>query len=239
LPARPLTRRHHLLLNAIGCLSLVLFAPACSHHKRVARVVPLPPIGWTETGIASWYGEPYNGRRAANGEIYDMEKLTAAHRTLPFGAVVRVTNMTNSKRVEVRITDRGPFVDGRIIDLSRAAARQIDLIRPGIARVRIEITAYGPSRYGMEGAFGVQVGEFDNRKRADKLRKRLVKHYTPVDVLSPSGTATSWRVIVGRRATEGEAAALALALRHDYKEVFVVRLDLPSPPSGGGGLPPE
>ena len=82
----------------------------------------------TETGIASWYGYPYHGRRAANGEIYDMEKLTAAHRTLPFGTWVRVTNLTNSKTVDVRITDRGPFIDGRIIDLSKAAAREIDQV---------------------------------------------------------------------------------------------------------------
>ena len=96
-------------------------------------------VGETETGIASWYGVPYNGRRSANGEIYDMEKLTAAHRSLPFDTWVEVTNLVNNKRVEVRITDRGPFVDGRIIDLSMAAAREIDLVTAGIVRVRIKV----------------------------------------------------------------------------------------------------
>ena len=96
-------------------------------------------IGATETGIASWYGVPYHGRRAASGEIYDMEQLTAAHRTLPFDTWVEVTNLDNGKHVDVRITDRGPFVDGRIIDLSRAAARQIDMLGPGIARVRLKV----------------------------------------------------------------------------------------------------
>jgi rare lipoprotein A len=96
-------------------------------------------IGETQTGIASWYGVPYNGRRAANGEVYDMEKLTAAHRTLPFDTWVEVTNLTNNKRVDVRITDRGPFVNGRIIDLSLAAAREIDLVTAGIVRVRIKV----------------------------------------------------------------------------------------------------
>lgn len=111
-------------------------------RKTSAHVPPsVKParIGETQTGIASWYGVPYNGRRSANGEIYDMEKLTAAHRTLPFDTWVEVTNLTNNKRVDVRITDRGPFINGRIIDLSLAAAREIDLVTAGIVRVRIKV----------------------------------------------------------------------------------------------------
>src|SRR5579883_3041588 len=100
------------------------------------RPAPLPG---SETGIASWYGHPYHGRPAANGEIYDMEQMTAAHRTLPFDTVVRVTNLKNDKSVEVRINDRGPFVDNRIIDLSHAAAQAIDMIGPGTAQVRMDI----------------------------------------------------------------------------------------------------
>ena len=111
-------------------------------RKTSAHVPPsVKParIGETQTGIASWYGVPYHGRRSADGEIYDMEKLTAAHRTLPFDTWVQVTNLTNNKRVDVRITDRGPFVNGRIIDLSLAAAREIDLVTAGIVRVRIKV----------------------------------------------------------------------------------------------------
>ena len=96
-------------------------------------------IGQTETGIASWYGIPYDGRRSANGEIFDMQKWTAAHRTLPFDTWVQVTNLANGKHVDVRITDRGPFVDGRIIDLSLAAARELDMVQSGIVRVRIKV----------------------------------------------------------------------------------------------------
>jgi rare lipoprotein A len=111
--------------------------------KKTSAHVPSPvkpaPIGQTETGIASWYGAPYNGRRAANGEVYDMEQLTAAHRTLPFDTWVEVTNLANKKRVDVRITDRGPFVNGRIIDLSLAAAREIDMVGAGIVKVRIKV----------------------------------------------------------------------------------------------------
>jgi len=120
--------------------SLSLFT-GCA-RKTSARVPsPVKParVGETQTGIASWYGVPYHGRRSANGEIYDMERLTAAHRTLPFDTWVEVTNLSNNKRVDVRITDRGPFVNGRIIDLSLAAAREIDLVTAGIVRVRIKV----------------------------------------------------------------------------------------------------
>jgi rare lipoprotein A len=208
------------------CAALLLMSSACSHGRRKApRAVAAPPVGWTETGVASWYGEPYHGRRSANGEIYDMEQFTAAHRTLPFGAEVRVVNLTNAKRVEVRITDRGPFVDGRIIDLSRAAARRIDLIGPGTVRVRIEVLGYGVARPGFDGAFGVQAGAFRSRKKAEQLRNRLAKNFAPVELLAPAGTARDWRVIVGRRSTQADAEALAGALRHDYREVFVIRID--------------
>jgi rare lipoprotein A len=120
--------------------SLALFT-GCARKTSAHVPAPVKParIGETETGIASWYGVPYNGRRSANGEIYDMEKLTAAHRTLPFDTWVEVTNLVNHKHVEVRITDRGPFVDGRIIDLSLAAARQLDFVQAGIVRVRIKV----------------------------------------------------------------------------------------------------
>src|SRR5258708_28419177 len=99
---------------------------------------PLPPavVGQTENGVASWYGHPYHGRQAADGEIYDMETLVAAHRTLPFNTWVRVVNLRNFKEVDVRIIDRGPFIEGRIIDLSHAAAQKIDLIRPCIGPVK-------------------------------------------------------------------------------------------------------
>lgn len=119
---------------------------ACA--KRTAARIPPPPaaarIGSTETGEASWYGAPYDGRRAASGEIYDMEKLTAAHRTLPFDTWVEVTNLSNGKQVDVRINDRGPFKGGRIIDLSHAAAREVGMLGPGTARVRLKVIQAPP-----------------------------------------------------------------------------------------------
>jgi rare lipoprotein A len=105
--------------------------------------VPVPatpaPIGWTETGVASWYGPGYDGRRTASGEVFDMHALTAAHRKLPFNTWLEVTNLKNGEQVEVRITDRGPFKDGRIIDLSKGAAERIDMVRDGIVRVRLKV----------------------------------------------------------------------------------------------------
>ena len=121
-----------------------LLATAGCARRSVARVPAPPPsvrAGSIENGVASWYGAPYDGRRAASGEIYDMEQLTAAHRTLPFDTWVEVTNLSNRKRVDVRINDRGPFVDGRVIDLSYAAAREIDMLGPGTARVRLKVIA--------------------------------------------------------------------------------------------------
>jgi rare lipoprotein A len=117
-----------------------MFVAGCGH--RAARVnAPIAParIGSTETGVASWYGVPYDGRRAASGEVYDMRQLTAAHRNLPFQTWVEVTNLSNGKQVDVRINDRGPFVQGRIVDLSQAAARDIDMLRAGTARVRLKV----------------------------------------------------------------------------------------------------
>ena len=102
-------------------------------------VVVLPKLGTVETGIASWYGPPYHGRATASGEIFDMEKLTAAHPSFAFGTWLRVENLDSGKNVVVRVNDRGPFVKKRIIDLSRAAAREIDMIGPGTARVKLVV----------------------------------------------------------------------------------------------------
>jgi rare lipoprotein A len=116
------------------------------------------------------YGVPFHGRRASNGEIYDMHKLTAAHRTMPFETMVRVTNLNNGKSTTVRITDRGPFVDNRVIDLSLAAAREIESIGPGVVPVRLEVLGNVDVTAGF---FTIQVGAFRERANAERLRDRL------------------------------------------------------------------
>ena len=190
------------------------------------------PAGYTEEGNASWYGEPFNGRRASNGEIYDMYKLTAAHRTLPFDTVVRVTNLNNGKSTTVRITDRGPFVENRIIDLSLAAAREIELVGPGVAPVRVEVL--GANVDPTAGFFTVQVGAFKDRGNAERLRDRLNASYAPIFIQqydAPDGTF--YRVRVGK--VSGEDAAQQFSEQLRSREGFmpyVVRLD-PEMPAGG------
>jgi rare lipoprotein A len=174
--------------------------------------------------VASWYGAPFHGRKSSSGEIFDMNRFVAAHRTLPFGSIVRVTNLNNGKHTEVRIIDRGPFVEGRLIDLSLAAAHAIDIVATGIAPVRLElITSPSP----LTGAFSVQVGAFQQRKNADRLQADLSRHY-PVFVqeyAAPAGHL--YRVRVGRLATEQAAQHLAAQLNRErgFHNTFVVRLD--------------
>ena len=177
--------------------------------------------------MASWYGHPYHGRTAASGETYDMEQLTAAHRTLPFGTLVRVVNLDNSKTVDVRINDRGPFVDDRIIDLSHAAARSIDLIGPGTAKVRLEVLQ-APAML-TPGYFAVQVGAFQNRANADRLRAEMEARYGAAHLVLRPGDPQLWRVLVGRATTVDDAGALAGRIRAEHEgklgQAFVIRDD--------------
>lgn len=124
--------------SRIPCVACtLLLISGCSLVTRPTPPPSFPETGQTETGIASWYGPGFHGRTTANGETYDMEAMTAAHKTLAFGTMVRVDHLDNGRSVRVRINDRGPFVDGRIIDLSRRAARELDMLGAGIARVRV------------------------------------------------------------------------------------------------------
>jgi rare lipoprotein A len=118
-----------------GGLVLVVVLQACS----LTRPVTPPVVGGRQEGIASWYGPGFHGRRTANGEVYDQYELTAAHQTLPLGSRIMVTSLTNGRAVEVRVNDRGPFVGGRVVDLSYAAASVIGMIGPGVMPVRLEV----------------------------------------------------------------------------------------------------
>ncbi len=178
-----------------------------------------------EEGVASWYGVPFNGRRTSNGEIYDMHTLTAAHRTLPFNTIVRVTNLRNGKQTDVRINDRGPFVANRIIDLSLAASQAIEMVGTGTAQVRLEIVS--ATSNPTTGSFGVQVGAFLQPENADRLKAQLEQQYPPVSVVtydSPNGTF--YRVRVGKLPTEDAAQELANKLHTEQGyTTFVVRID--------------
>jgi rare lipoprotein A len=183
-------------------------------------------VGSVETGVASWYGKPYDGRQAADGEIYDMETMVAAHRTLPFQTMVRVRNVKNDKTVDVRIIDRGPFVNGRIIDLSHAAAGAIDLIGPGFGPVELTILSTPASVAAVVGQFGVQVGAFREKANADRMQERMAKEYGAAKAVLRAGDPPMWRVLAGAEPTEEGAETLAQRIRSEgVPQAFVVRLD--------------
>jgi len=199
---------------SIGCLAAISLAfMSCSKKPRTST-------GQTQEGVASWYGVPFNGRPTASGEIYDMEKLTAAHRTLPFGAVVRVEDLVNQKTAEVRVNDRGPFVADRIIDLSHAAAQSINM--PGTANVRLTVISTPPTR-GAD-VFAVQIGAFSDRAQAEVLRSKMEQKYGTATLVFRPGDQT-WRVLVGLEPTTEAANALADKLNQEAGPAFVVRVD--------------
>jgi rare lipoprotein A len=182
------------------------------------------PIGYVEEGIASWYGIPYHGRRAADGEIYDMETLVAAHKLMPFNTWLRVTNLSNGKTVNVRIIDRGPFVEGRIIDLSKAAARQIDLLVAGITRVRLEVIAE-PRDIPSNDFYAIQVGSFTSQSNAEQVRAKYAQRYGQAQILVRYGVVTSYRVLVGKFPSVESARELSNVISGENPDIFIVRLD--------------
>jgi rare lipoprotein A len=215
--------------------------PAAKSPRRGKTPTPPAAIGYSEEGNASWYGAPFHGRRSSNGEVYDMNKMTAAHRTLPFDTIVRVTNTNNGKTAVVRITDRGPFVENRILDLSYAAAQEIAAVGPGVIPVRLEVIS---SRVDITaGFFTVQVGAFRDHSNAERLRERLNAAYGPVVIHTfetPDGPF--YRVHAGRIA--GEEAARESAEQLHTREglaTFVLRLDespsAATPQSDTGKIP--
>ena len=244
------------VLLLLLCLSLLLFT-ACS----TKRAAPTPPPGkpgvktskpytvfgktyyplasnqgYEEEGVASWYGPKFHGRRTSNGEVYDMEAMTAAHKTLPLNTWVQVTNLKTGQTAKVRVNDRGPFVDGRIIDLSKAAARRLGVIGPGTARVKVVALGFKepgtgvagkPAEYRQpasyqKGEFGVQVGAFGNESNAWRLAARLRVDYPPVKLETfDRGDMVFHRVLVGKVTDLEQAKELQRKLRaQGFKNAF-------------------
>jgi rare lipoprotein A len=165
-------------MKKIGFLLCVLGALALASCRPKIDYLP---GGNVQTGIASWYGAEFHGQPTSSREVYDMNDLTAAHNTLPLGTSVAVTNLTNGRSVVVRINDRGPFVKNRVIDLSYAAARALDMIGPGTAPVRIEVLAdISPPPAALR--FSVQTGSFINKDNAASMSRELAREFSDVQI---------------------------------------------------------
>jgi len=179
----------------------------------------------TETGLASWYGPPYHNRRGSNGEVYNMHAMTAAHRTFPLGSIVRVTNVKTGDHALVRITDRGPFIPGRVLDLSLAAAHKVGVWQPGVAKVKVELMqTAAPVDSG--GKWAVQIGGFPDEHAATKLADHLTRRYHTAKVLRFASPAGDWWIRV-RVLDDDHDRAQKLAAETETPEgaVFLVRLD--------------
>lgn len=216
--SRRLRCQSPLIVACIACVFLLSFAGCGKKRSRTVAPVSTRPvlpsvIGAWEEGVASWYGHPYHGRRTANGEVYDQELMTAAHPTLRFGVVVEVSNLSNGLRTSVRINDRGPFVANRAIDLSRAAAREIAMLGPGTAPVRVEVvglpgvpaapttgaprpmdpslgpgddssSSTAPPPAAGEPVFAIQMGAFTQYDNAEQFRQQLVQRALDVRIVA-------------------------------------------------------
>lgn len=179
---------------------------------------------YTEVGWASWYGPGFQNRHAANGEAFDTNQMTAAHRTLPLNSIARVTDVKTGDSVLLRITDRGPFVNDRVIDLSRAAARKLSVYQHGTALVRIEVLET-PAPISSGGRWCVQIGAFSDHREAARLKDQLSRRYHTASVLkfsSPSGE--EWLRI---RVAEDDKQRAESLMRETHTEagIFLVRLD--------------
>lgn len=214
----------------LTALALLVLAAGCaSRGGPPPPAAPFPDSG-EERGIASWYGEPYHGRRTASGEVYDMNGVSAAHRTLPFGSLVRVTREDTGDWVEVRVNDRGPFIEGRVIDLSYGAAKRIGLHVDGIAPVRVRLLGRAePEREPpprsldpppVEACWWVQVGAFGDIGNARRARERLARSGEPAVVMEGPGGLD--RVRAGPYNSETAARDARLLLLPDWPEAAVV-----------------
>ncbi len=178
----------------------------------------------TQTGLASWYGPPYNNRAGANGKIYNEDDISAAHRTLPMGSLIRVTNLRTGQSAVMRITDRGPFVAGRILDLSVGAAKAVGLWRAGVGEVRIDVYST-PEPLDSGGRWCVQIGAFSHLNAARHLQTQLEREYSTANVIEFEGPTGYWVRIRPEGDNRTVATTIARSLRPSEGEAWLVRLD--------------
>lgn len=222
----PSTRTRHtspgLTYAPVFALLVTLMATlvsGCSMHRY-----DQPRVGTTQRGVASWYGEPFHGRKTASGEVYDMHGMTAAHRELPLGTVVAVKNLDNGRKIELRVNDRGPFVKGRVLDVSYAAAKHLGMVGPGTAKIELRVVSLGggPSGERLTTRYAVQVGAFGERSNAVDLHRKLSKDYQDVELIQDGRW---YRVRIGNLRTEKDARKLERDLKKRGLPAVVVRLN--------------
>jgi rare lipoprotein A len=182
-----------------------------------------PPI-YTETGMASWYGPPYHNRTGANGQVFNQYYISAAHRTLPMGSLIRVTNLRTGQSAIMHVTDRGPFVQGRVLDLSMAAAKAIGVWGPGTAQVRIDVYS-APHPLNEGGRWCVQIGAFSSSHDAMRLNARLQREYPDANVIEFQGPTGFWVRIRPPHDDRAQATEIASRVHPDQGEAWLVRLD--------------
>jgi rare lipoprotein A len=216
-------------------------APRAPQNGEPARIAPTPaPPGGvsaedrnyvathrpilTEVGYATWYSAPYRGRRAANGQVFNDHALTAAHRTLPMGSLVVVTNLETGQSSPMRITDRGPFVEGRILDLTIASAKATGVYRGGMVSVRMDVYRT-PKPIETGGRWCVQIGAFKSEHRAIGFKDQLLRKYPRSNVIEFPGQDSYWVRIRPEGDNREQAEAIARRLRPSEGEAFLTRLD--------------
>lgn len=197
------------LLKLLYFFVLIIILTSCARMRYF-------PTWNVQRGLASWYGEDFHGKTTSSKEIYNMFDMTAAHKTLPFGTHVMVTNLESGKSVIVRINDRGPFIKGRIIDLSYAAAKVIDMVGPGVVPVKVEVLErYSPKKSKQK--FSVQVGAFIYKDNAETLKQKLQKRYRNVYISKfETPHQTYYRVRIKARSLESAQKTAQKLLREGY-----------------------
>lgn len=206
-----------------GPIPITPMPPGGVTAEDVRYVNTHPPIR-TEVGYATWYSAPYKGRKAANGQVFDDAALTAAHRTLPMGSLIVVTNLKTGQWSAMRISDRGPFVDGRILDLTVASAKATGVYRAGLAKVRIDVYQV-PKPIETGGRWCVQIGAFHNERMALKLKARLQSEYPTANVIEFPGEDSYWVRIRPQGDSRQIAESIADQLKPAEGEAFLTRLD--------------
>jgi rare lipoprotein A len=210
--------------------------PPSSVSPAPSTATPLPALSadeqfvdthtpiYSQTGVASWYGPPYHNRVGANGQVFDENGISAAHRTLPMGSLIRVVNLKTGQSAVMRVTDRGPFVAGRILDLSIGAAKAVGIWRAGLGDVRIDVFST-PKPMDAGGRWCVQIGAFQHQKSALQLQERLEREYRTANVIEFQGPTGFWVRIRPANDDRTQAVDIAHTLQPTEGEAWLVRLD--------------